>query len=175
MAVLFMTQTGLLHPQDGGRAGGWKAFRERSQAAAHADIRPLFLLTRQSPPSCSNHPAILVRSLQLFAASTFANANDQKPGSIMHRPPAAHLSQSPAHLPLTADRSAALGSLLVWTVTLLLTLTTLACRLTLWTAWTILRLSSTGLVYLFLAAILLLAALLMLAFHSIAFLSGNFP
>lgn len=93
----------------------------------------------------------------------------------MRRPPAAHLSQSPAHPPFTADRAAALGSLLVWTVTLLLTLTTLACRLTLWTAWTILRLSSTGLVYLLLAAILLLAVLLMLAFHSIAFISGNFP
>lgn len=93
----------------------------------------------------------------------------------MRHPPAANLSQPPDHSLFTADWGAALSSLLIWTVTLLLTIITLACRLILCTAWIILRLSSTGLVYLFLTAILLLAILLMLAFHSIAFISGNFP
>ena len=93
----------------------------------------------------------------------------------MYHPPAASLNQPPNHSLFTADWGAALGSLLIWTVTLLLTLTTLVGRLILCTAWTVLRLSSTALVYLFLGAILLIAVLLMLAFHSIAFISGNFP
>ena len=93
----------------------------------------------------------------------------------MRHPSAANLSQPPGHSPFIADWAAALGSLLIWTFTLLLTLTTLVSRLILCTAWTVLRLSSTALVYLSLAAILLLAVLLMLAFHSIAFINGNFP
>lgn len=93
----------------------------------------------------------------------------------MYHPTAANLSQPPAHSRFTADLATALGALLIWSVTLLLTFATLVCRLILCAAWTILRLSATGLVYLFLAAILLLAVLLMLAFHSIAFINGNFP
>jgi len=75
----------------------------------------------------------------------------------------------------TAGVDDAIGSLLLWTVTLLLTLTTLACRFALRVVRALLHLLSITLVYLILAGFLLAAALVMLAFHSIAFISGNVP